>query len=340
MRKVLLALGTLMVLYSLYFLSLLPDHMQAVVQAEKELPDIREETTAVYAIAPMTTLTADNGQGVDVDLYAVNERYAALYPPLLLSGRFLYSEEAQKGGDVCVISESAALTLFKADDVSGHTLTMGERTLRVVGVVRDVREMNVSGSPRAFIPFRGAAAGFETIIRSDTRFEETPSGTVYSLKKEKLRATLPARYLFGGMAVFVLFMLWKKLKRFALDKKAAYGEALQSRYPRELLPRVIPVCLFICLSAGALLFALYLLMTFLVEPAYSFPEWVPENLVELSSILDTLRKNIRLGAGAVVLRTKESAAADHFGQLISLGCVMILLPRIKGGSSCKKNAVK
>lgn len=340
MRKVLLALGTLMVLFSLYFLSLLPDHMQAVVQAEKELPDIREETVAVHAVAPATVLTADNGQSLDADLYAVNERYAELYPPLLLSGRFLYQEEAQKGEDVCVLSASAALALFKADDASDHTITLGDRTLRVVGVVRDTRETDIQGSPRVYMPFRGATAAFETIVRSDTRFDQTPQGTIYSLKKEKMRAALPARLLFCGAAICLLFALGKRLKGLALRKKAAFSEALQSRYPRELLPRALPVFALIGLAAGALLFALYLLMTFLVEPAYLFPEWVPENLAELSSIWETYQKNVRLNSGAILLRTRESAAAGHFGRLIWLGCIMVLLSRKKGGSSCKKSVTK
>ena len=139
------------------------------------------------------------------------------------------------------------------------------------------------------------------------------------------------------IALCILIALWKRLKAFALRRKAAYKAALETRYPRELLPRAIPALLFFLLSTAALLFALYLLMTFLVEPAYMFPEWVPENLVEFSSIWTTYQKNIQSGSGAVLIRTRESLAAAHFGRLIWLGCIMVLLSNIKGGSLWKKS---
>lgn len=335
MRKLFAALGALLILWSLYAVYQVPAGTQAVTRAGDALPDIREETCAVHAIAPNIVLSDGQNQA-DCALYAINGRYTEFYPLFLLSGRLFYADEAQRGGDVCLIEERLAIKLFRTGEASDKTLTIGEKSYRVVGVVRDATDVGSPSSCRAYVPYEGAKAAFETIVRTDTAFDETPDGHVISLKKEKIRATLLARVTAFYLGASVLMILTRRLRDYGNKQMARYRAALAEKYPSQLFLKAFPRALFIVLCWLGALVSAYALLALLVAPAYAFPEWVPEVLVEWTSITDMFWKNMREGGAAVLLRTQELLRLNHWGYVCNIGCVMVLLSIGRLQKKCKK----
>lgn len=72
-----------------------------------------------------------------VTIYAADDRYMEVVGGTLLSGRFFLDSEQRSGDGVVVLEEKFALRLFGQINPLGHTMRIGGRPLRVIGVYRN-----------------------------------------------------------------------------------------------------------------------------------------------------------------------------------------------------------
>ncbi len=65
-------------------------------------------------------------------------------------------------------------------------------------------------------------------------------------------------------------------------------------------------------------------MTFSILPLYIFSEWVPENIVEWSSIQDVFRNLVSSAAVLIKVGTKQMRIVEFWGGLLRWGIISLL----------------
>ena len=90
------------------------------------------------------------------------------------------------------------------------------------------------------------------------------------------------------------------------------------------------------LGYGALIGLTWLLMVFSAQPLYVFTEWVPENIVEWSSIRKVFWSLVSDSARLVRVGSRELRAIEFWGGLTRWGTVLLLL----GGAMRGRRAAK
>lgn len=257
-----------------------------------------------------------------------------LHPLALRYGRPIYPEELENGARVVLLDEQLALALFRvADPIDREVLVGGER-YRVVGVARHTRQVGDTSEGGACIPLRsiidlplaldvlqieaaphsgvGAAVSFRTVCDG-----WQPGGTLIDLGKERMGAWLWLRVLSFVCGAILLLRVVRLLNRGVRGFIRLTHRRLERSYALRLTPWLMwRVLLFaaaygLCLGTGALL------MNFILQPVYTFPEWIPTVLVEWSDIHDTFWKV--WGSYSVMreLRTPELAQLRFFMLLVN-----------------------
>ncbi len=259
------------------------------------------EAYTMNGILEKASMTGDTNETKQARLTALNENAFKLQPQYLHFGRLFYPEELKRGADVILLDEKLALALFKIAQPIGRTVTISDIKFTVVGILRHTKAVGDSEDYGAYVPLQylwdkeiqlqalqvtarpipgaGARSTFATAMES-----WKAGGTLIDLGKEAMGAMLPVRVLlfFTGAAVFFrLLSIWNgQFKRFFAD----YRQRLSREYAVRLMPRLTLGILALAAGYGVLVFMISWLITYLVEPVYTFTEWVPAILVEWKDI--------------------------------------------------------
>lgn len=297
---------------------------------------------AIGARKQSVSLAAENGQSVQAALYAVGVGYFDVLHETLQNGRLISEMDIEKAQDVIVLDESAALTLFAGDDPVGGRVTLEGQEYEVAGVIRGGRRIGELDEHIAYIPITAAsrhALAMQTVevtahgtdlVASAIQMEDTlsswrPGGSFYSFGKRALGAVMPLRWVLligGGL---VLLSLLARLNAFTWGRVCLYADRLKTRYARDMLGGMA-ASLAVCLLGYALLAgATFLLARFSIQPLYVFTEWVPEVVVELSSLNDRFWSLNNLNASAVRCVSRFSVRQELGQGLFRWGMMAALL---------------
>ena len=239
--------------------------------------------------------------GLAATVYAVGVDYLENHYERLLCGRFIGEYDMKQAKQSIVLDERAALALFSESEPIGRTLSMDGMIYEVAGVIRSGRRIGEADAHLAYIPLATAdrlamqpsaieltAPASENVGQSillrDTLKLWQPDGSFYNLAKEKLGAVMPLR-LFALLFGSVLLLSW--LNRWNIrtwNQLSAYIVELRTRYVRDLLPAMLCSGLWIVIGYAALIGFGFLLAKLFTYPLTIFSEWVPEVIVEISSI--------------------------------------------------------
>jgi hypothetical protein len=259
------------------------------------------ETYTMSGILEKASMIADTEETKQARLTALNENAFRLKPQYLRFGRLFYPEELEKGSDGILLDEQLALALFKISEPIGRTVTVSGIKFTVIGILRHTKSVGGSEDYGAYVPLAylwdkeiqlqalqvtvrpipgaGARSTFATAMQN-----WSAGGTLIDLGKEAMGAMLPVRVLlfFAGVAVFFrLLSIWNgQFRRFFAD----YKQRLLREYAIRLMPRLTIGILVLAVGYGALALMISWLISYLVEPVYTFTEWVPAILVEWKDI--------------------------------------------------------
>lgn len=281
---------------------------QPLEDAYKRLKDMAGEwddtmqAWTMSAIREKADYTAENGGTAQGKLTCLSVGGQAVEPIFLREGRGFYKEELETGARVAVLDEGLALALFRISGMVEGQVMIGGAAYEVIGIARHTKNVGDYTDWGAYIPLRsvtglalpmdavtvqalprqgaGAQASFAAIC---TQWQA--NGTVIDLGKERVAATLWLRVLICLVVLTVAgrSMGWLMAKgRYVL----ARGKGrLQTEYAYRLWPGWILQSL--ALTAGYALCAAGAAwaMKTLVEPVYTFPEWIPAVLVEWEEIV-------------------------------------------------------
>ncbi|MEE1441750.1 MAG: ABC transporter permease [Christensenellales bacterium] len=320
-------------------------------ELETELEAACEDAT-LYALAqPAAVSVPDGGKSASTRLVGVEESWFYLNSPVLLNGRLLYPDECIYGERMALVDEQLAVALFQYAEPLGEEIEVAGQRYRIVGVIkagkrvgdqmdyslyvplRSLEETNVSLTALVYEarPVQGAGgwSAFQTAA------QKLGDGTTISLIKERMNAAMPMRMLFTllGMALALWGVRWmnRRSARFA----AAYHDRLQTQYAARLVGFAAGRLLLLALGYVACAAALAWLFTRLVEPVYTFPEWVPAVLVEPKDIQTAFWNVWQTSATVVEYRTPELLRLRFLREVMawSCGACALLIGSLTGAAS-------
>lgn len=256
-----------------------------------------------------------------------------LQPEYLLHGRLFYPEELETGASLVLLDEQLALALFRVADAVDRQVTIGGSSYRVIGVVRHTKQVGdymdygaviplnsiisqpmeldallVEASP---MPGMGASVSFRTVCST-----WQTGGTFIDLGKESMAATLWLRVLIFlvGMTCVLCLITWLNAR--VRGYVQHYHVHLQQRYAVQLLPQLLGRILLFILGYAVSALLLAGLMNYIIQPVYTFPEWIPAVLVEWRDMADAFWKVWQTSATLRELRTPQLLRLRYFTLLI------------------------
>ena len=314
---------------------------QPIADWHKRLVDLSEEwdtTMQAWTLGGVVEQTSFSAEGASAQgrLDLMGEDGLLLQPEYLLHGRLFYPEELASGAPLVLLDEQLALALFRVADAVDRQVTIGGSSYRVIGVVRHTKQVGDYMDYGAVIPLNsiidqpleldallveaapmpgmGASVSFRTVCST-----WQTGGTFIDLGKESMAATLWLRVLIFliGMTCALRLVTW--LNSRVLGYNQHYRTQLHQRYAVQLLPQLLGTILLFVLGYALSALLLAALMNYIIQPVYTFPEWIPAVLVEWQDMADAFWKVWQTSATLRELRTPELLRLRYFTLLIQ-GC--------------------
>ncbi len=360
----LLAAGLIGGVLSLGMLLRMPDSLQYAVAAAGEA-DIREallakeasaeqlsDCTSAIAVAAVTetaSVSAGDASG-SATIYAVGEGWFEVYPVFMLDGRRMTETELCQGEHVALLDSALAFSLFGAELPPDAQARIGDVDYHVVGTIRHSRSTGEVQASCAYVPLlsapqarrdtamiaarpiedSGARTMFESVMRTAWRSD----GCFYSIRKEAMRQTMLPRVLLLIFGMSGILALLRRMNGLCGRRIGDYRERLRRSYFPATMP-ALGRLLLLCLSGYAAIIGLmYALLAFSIQPLWVFTEWVPENIVELSSLRNVFWSLTGSAAKLVKLGTSQLRQVEFYGAVLRwsmigmlAGWILLLLHR-------------
>ena len=312
--------------------------------AQEKLASMADSLTA-YAVAARrqsVSISSGEGKAAQVTLYAVGEGYFDVMHETLRSGRFVSGADVSRVENVIVIEEKNALALYPGVEPVGQRLTLEGREYEVAGVIAGGRRLGEADEAVAYIPITAAGehalpmqtvicsarcvdTGGTAILMEDTLSAWQPNGSFYHLAKMRLGAVMPLRWALLIAGVCALLTALQHINALAMGRISLYHERLKTRYARDMAPGIAGSVLGLALLYGLWLALVSALAVFSIEPLYVFTEWVPEVVVELSSLENRFWALNNAHAAAIRCMTRETAVIELGQGLMRWGFMACLL---------------
>ena len=281
-------------------------------------------------------VSTEDGNSTDARVELLGENAFAVTPRFLRHGRLFFDDELESGAKVMLLDEQIALKLFSVGDPIDRLVRLGGVEYRVVGILRHDKRVGDYTDAGVCVPLMslldqpvqpdaiqveaapvsgaGANVAFSEVI---TQWQ--PGGTIIDLGKESMAATLWLRVLLFLVGFTLTLRLIRWLNRRVKAYAARYRTELQSTYAVRLMPQLVGAVALFTLGYAAVGGALALLMNFLIEPIYTFPEWIPTVLVEWEDIAAAFWNVWQKSATLREFRSPELLRLRYFTLLIQ-GC--------------------
>lgn len=300
------------------------------------------EQGSIYAIGQPANVSVEDGASVSARLVGIEQNYLALKSILLYTGRLIYPDEFLTGKRVALIDEQLAVALFKYADPVDEEIVIAGQAYRIIGIVRDSKQVGDEMEYSLYVPFR--ALEKSNIALTELIYEAMPikgaggwaafgstvanlgtGGTTISLSKERMNAAMPIRLLLVicGLAVGLFFL--RILNRNFIYLVESYKEQLVDNYASRLLWWATWRGFLLLLAYAACAFVLAQLFVLLIQPVYTFPEWIPTVLVEPQDISAAFWNVWRKPATAVQWRTPELLRLQFYRELTAWCCGAVAL---------------
>ena len=172
-------------------------------------------------------LTVGDNSVSDVCLYMAGASWNEVYPRNYSAGRPISGVDAEQKARVIVLDEETAFALFGEEDPLGKPVTYGDTKLEVVGVASHARSLGEPGARAAWVPLDlfidcdlyvlsapgSSDAALRAVFQTGAA-EVFGAGTLISLYREKISATVMLRFAVLVLAVWLLRYWIQVLGRF------------------------------------------------------------------------------------------------------------------------------
>ncbi|MGN0763909.1 MAG: ABC transporter permease, partial [Aristaeellaceae bacterium] len=304
-----------------------PPPNRQLKELQESLASVTEEWQGVMArwtltgIMDQASMTGSAG-GTSGRLSLVGENGLMVHPLYLRSGRLFQPDEIKNGDRVILLDEQLALELFRVSEPIDREVQLNGATYRVIGIFRHTKRVGDLQEYGAYIPLNsvidqslaldalmveaeplkgvGASVAFSNVMAVWQQ-----GGTVIDLGKEGMAAGLWLRVLVFLLAMTAVLRLIRWLNHRVGYYARRYRAQLQVRYAVRLMPELIGVILLFALGYGAAALLTAAAMNYIIQPVYTFTEWIPAVLVEWEDIAAAFWKVWQTPATLRELRSPE-----------------------------------
>lgn len=338
----LISLGNLLAARELLQYAVVPrGEMDAAVSqlltVKREVADTLADCTSALAVGGVTEKASVSAGGVNQTcaVYAVGEGWFEADPVFLTAGRRLAETELKLGDKVAMVDEQLAFQLFGSELPEDAKATIDGVEYAVVGAYRHRRSVGEAAQYSAYVPLLSANqnardellfiavpvanTGARTMFESTMRANWEQDGSFISLGKEALRQRMIVRMLLLVFGLSVIFRLMRRMNGVAARRWGRFQEKLRWNYFKTAAPSLLAFLGICLIGYGALLALLYALAAFSIQPLYTFTEWVPENVVEWSSLRTVFWNLAGDSAKLVRVGTRELRIVEFWGKILRWG---------------------
>ena len=298
-----------------------------------------------------------NGTTAGAALQAVDLCWLETCPRRVAEGRWMDTSELKSGARVAVLDADLAFKLFGSESALERTVRIGEADYRVIGTVRHRRSVGERDACSAYVPLSAVAAQgiqLDTLTMYALPLAQTGmdqsftaamrdawgAGSFYNLRREALGGMLLTRLLLCALGLALLCRLTNPLRRLSRRFRGEIAEMQRHGYLKSyLLPSVARIFMLI-LCGAAWLAAVYGVLCVAIEPVYTFTEWIPESLVEISALKTVFWNRAEDAAQLVKVLTPEAARSTFWGSAARLGAVLTLLGLALGRGKKQRDAAQ
>ena len=338
----LISLGNLLAARELLQYAVVPrGEMDAAVSqlltVKREVADTLADCTSALAVGGVTEKASVSAGSVNQTcaVYAVGEGWFEADPVFLTAGRRLTETELKLGDKVAMVDEQLAFQLFGSELPEDAKATIDGVEYAVVGAYRHRRSVGEAAQYSACVPLLSANqnardellfiavpianTGARTMFESTMRANWEQDGSFISIGKEALRQRMIVRMLLLVFGLSVIFRLMRRMNGAAARSWTRFQERLRWNYFRTAAPSLMAFLGICLIGYGALLALLYALAAFSIQPLYTFTEWVPENVVEWSSLKAVFWNLAGDSAKLVRVGTRELRIVEFWGKILRWG---------------------
>ena len=338
----LISLGNLLAARELLQYAVVPrGEMDAAVSqlltVKREVADTLADCTSALAVGGVTEKASVSAGSVNQTcaVYAVGEGWFEADPVFLTAGRRLAETELKLGDKVAMVDEQLAFQLFGSELPEDAKATIDGVEYAVVGAYRHRRSVGEAAQYSAYVPLLSANqnardellfiavpvanTGARTMFESTMRANWEQDGCFISIGKEALRQRMIVRMLLLVFGLSVIFRLMRRMNGAAARSWTRFQERLRWNYFRTAAPSLMAFLGICLIGYGALLALLYALAAFSIQPLYTFTEWVPENVVEWSSLKAVFWNLAGDSAKLVRVGTRELRIVEFWGKILRWG---------------------
>lgn len=308
---------------------------QHLLEQLKDVSSDWQNIISAYSLTGISEKTAFSTKEASTQgkLTAVSQGHQRIYHKQLLFGRFFYDEELSKGRRICLIDEQVAITLFRVGDAVGRKLSIGGLEYEVMGVFKHAKKVGDYENSGVYVPLVTAAndrlpiayymvsalpvkGGGARVAFRTSMDALAPVGSLWDLNREAVGATLVLRVFLFIAGLAALLSAIRYLNNAVLRFAAAYQLRLRRAYALRLLPWIIWRVLLFTIAYGACMGVFALLVGYILEPVYIFPEWIPTVLVEWKDINEAFWKVWQQDAQTLSLRSSQVMRLKFFATIL------------------------
>ena len=313
-----------------------------LLTVKREVADTLADCTSALAVGGVTEKASVSTGSVNQTcaVYAVGEGWFEADPVFLTAGRRLAETELKLGDKVAMVDEQLAFQLFGSELPEDAKATIDGVEYAVVGAYRHRRSVGEAAQYSAYVPLLSANqnardellfiavpvanTGARTMFESTMRANWEQDGCFISIGKEALRQRMIVRMLLLVFGLSVIFRLMRRMNGAAARSWTRFQERLRWNYFRTAAPSLMAFLGICLIGYGALLALLYALAAFSIQPLYTFTEWVPENVVEWSSLKAVFWSLAGDSAKLVRVGTRELRIVEFWGRILRWGTLSAL----------------
>lgn len=318
--------------------------LEPLIEARDDVFEQLGDGLAALACGGIKSGSSVSGGGntAGAALQAVDLCWLETCPRRIAEGRWMDTSELKSGARVAVLDADLAFKLFGSESALERTVRIIDADYRVIGTVHHRRSVGERDACNAYVPLSAVAAQgvqLDTLTMyalplSQTGMDQSftaamrdawGSGSFYNLRREAMGGMLLTRLLLCALGMALLWRLTIPLRGLARRFRGEIAEMRRHGYLRNyFLPSAARI-LALILCAAAWLAAVYGVLCVAIEPVYTFTEWIPESLVELSALKAVFWSRAEAAAQLVRVVTPEAARSAFWGSAARLGAVLTLL---------------
>ena len=310
------------------YAALAPEDMETAVKTWETREKVTEDTLyTIWRQCPVET----EGGAQTAYLVCAGDGYFDVRPGYLKDGRLMSQEEMEKGRRVAVLDERLAFALFPTSQAVGSRVKIQEKWYDVIGVIRYAGGPGDTSEYGIILPLRTGMADGLTMEYAVAESRKAMGagraleasgqtalgeGTYADLGKEVTRAWMLPRVLIIVFGLYGAMWCLKQLIRRTGETIAAWKRRIREVYARAMLPRAVGEGALLALGFVGVIGAMAALLSLIIGPMYVFTEWVPDVIVEWSSVSGRAKELVAAAARTVRVQTPEMFEVRLYGGMV------------------------